>query len=53
VDAEYGKGRKIAEAVEGLLEILAEAFGVEFKTPPHNIAVWVVYELKARRVKKV
>lgn len=49
MDPEYGKGQKLAEIVEELLKIIAELARLEFKTPPHDIATWVVNELTRRR----
>lgn len=46
MDAEYGKGRVVSEWVEELLKILAEAAGLKFMTPPHDVAAWVVKELE-------
>ena len=45
---EFGKGQEIAEIIEELLEIVAKLADLEFKTPPHDIAAWVVKELKKR-----
>ncbi len=49
MDPEYGKGRAVAEFIEGMLEMIAIIHGLEFKTPPHDIAAWVVKELKKKR----
>ena len=48
MNPEYGRGQKIAEIIEELLKIVAELGRLEFKTPPHDIAAWVVRELKGR-----
>lgn len=46
MDPNYGKGEELAEVVEELLKIVAQLSKCEFKTPPHDIAAWVVGELK-------
>ncbi len=49
MDPEYGKGEELAEIIEEFLKIMAQLAKLEFKTPPHDIAAWVVKELKRRR----
>ena len=49
MNPDYGKGQEIAEIIEELLKIVAELARLEFKTPPHDIAAWVVKELTKRR----
>ena len=49
MNPEYGKGQEIAEIIEELLKIVADLARLEFKTPPHDIAAWVVREFKRRR----
>ena len=48
MDPEYGKGQELAEIIEDLLKIVAALAKLEFKTPPHDIAGWVVNELKRK-----
>ena len=49
MNPEYGKGQRIAEIIEEFLKMVAELARLEFKTPPHDIAAWVVNELTQRR----
>ena len=48
LNPEYGKGQEIAEIIEELLKIVVQLSKLEFKTPPHDIAAWVVKELKKK-----
>lgn len=47
--SEYGEGERIAEEIEGAIRKIALENKLEFKTPPHDIATWVVNELTKRR----
>jgi hypothetical protein len=49
MNQDYGKGEQIANIIEELLKIVAELANLEFKTPPHDIASWVVHELKRKK----
>jgi len=49
VNPEYGRGEEIAEIIEELLKIVADLARLDFKTPPHDLAAWVVRELEKRR----
>jgi len=48
MDPEYGKGQTLVNLFKAFFESVAECLGLEFKTPPHDIAGWVVNELKRK-----
>ena len=49
MNSEYGEGEVVAEEIEGAIRRIAEEHKLKFKTPPHDIATWVVNELTKRR----
>jgi len=49
MNPDYGKGQEIAEIIEDLIKMVATLARLEFKTPPHDVAAWVVTELTKRR----
>lgn len=48
MNPDYGRGEEIAEIIEELIKIVAQLSKCDFKTPPHDIAAWVVNELKRK-----
>jgi hypothetical protein len=48
MDPEYGKGQILVDLFEAIFESIAKFLDLQFKTPPHDIAGWVVNELKRK-----
>jgi len=52
MDPESNKGHQLVDVFEAFLEFVATWARFNWKTPPHDIAVWIVKEIIRRHLPK-
>lgn len=46
MDPKFGVGEEVANEIEDLIFKMCKKYGLRAKTPPHDIAAWIVRELE-------